>query len=127
DVLTEYVRHGLRRAISSRYFMSVEGMKNSVVTLDPKIEQEIMQNVKQTEQGAYLSLDPERIRLIMESTRTEIGKLEEMGRNPIVVCSPIVRMYFKRMSDDYFEDLIVVSYNEIEPGVELESVGMITA
>ena len=127
DVLTEYVRQGLRRAISSRYFMSGEGMKNSVVTVDPKIEQEIMQNVKQTEQGAYLSLDPERIRLIMESTRTEIGKLEEMGRNPIVVCSPIVRMYFKRMSDDYFEDLIVVSYNEIEPGVELESVGMITA
>ncbi len=127
DVLTEYVRQGLRRAISGRYFMTGEGMKNSVVTVDPKIEQEIMQNVKQTEQGAYLSLDPERIRLIMESTRNEVNKLEELGRNPIVVCSPIVRMYFKRMANDYFEDLIVVSYNEIEPGVELESVGMITA
>ncbi|MBR1628471.1 MAG: flagellar biosynthesis protein FlhA [Lachnospiraceae bacterium] len=127
DVLTEYVRQGLRRAISGRYFTSGEGMKNSIVTVDPKIEQEIMQNVKQTEQGAYLSMDPERIRLIMESTREEVNKLEELGRNPIVVCSPIVRMYFKRMSDDYFEDLIVVSYNEIEPGIELESVGMVTA
>ena len=127
DVLTEYVRQGLRRAISGRYFMTAEGTKNNVVTLDPKIEQEIMSSVKQTEQGAYLTMDPERIRQIMEATRVEVQKLEELGRNPIVVCSPIVRLYFKKMSEDFFEDLTVVSYNEVEPGVELESVGMVTA
>lgn len=127
DVLTEYVRQGLRRAISSRYFMTGEGMKNTVITLDPKIEQEIMSSVKQTEQGAYLTLDPERIRAIMQAVQVEVTKLEELGKNAIVVCSPIVRMYFKKMSEDYFEDLIVVSYNEVEPGVELESVGMVSA
>ena len=63
----------------------------------------------------------------MESTREEIRKLEELGRNPIVVCSPIVRMYFKKISEDFFADLVVVSYNEIEPNVEIESIGMITA
>ena len=127
DVLTEYVRQGLRRAISSRYFMTGEGMKNTVITLDPKIEQEIMSSVKQTEQGAYLTLDPERIRAIMQAVQVEVTKLEELGKNAIVVCSPIVRMYFKKMSEDYFADLIVVSYNEVEPGVELESVGMVSA
>lgn len=127
DVLTEYVRQGLRRAISGRYFVTGEGMKNNVVTLDPKVEQEIMSSVKQTEQGAYLTMDPERIRQIMEATRAEVTKLEELGRNAIIVCSPIVRMYFKKMSEDFFDDLIVVSYNEVEPGIELESVGMVTA
>ncbi len=127
DVLTEYVRQGLRRAISGRYFMVGEGQKNSVVTIDPKVEQEIMSSVKQTEQGAYLTMDPERIRQIMEATREQVNKLEELGHNAIIVCSPIVRMYFRKMSEDYFEDLIVVSYNEVEPGVELESVGMVTA
>ena len=107
--------------------MTGDGMKNTVVTLDPKIEQEIMSSVKQTEQGAYLTMDPERIRAIMQATQTEVAKLEELGKNAIIVCSPIVRMYFKKMSEDYFSDLIVVSYNEVEPGVELESVGMVSA
>ena len=127
DVLTEYVRQGMRRAISGRYFLTGEGTKNNVVTLDPKVEQEIMSSVKQTEQGAYLTMDPERIRQIMEATQVEVAKLEELGRNAIIVCSPIVRMYFKKMSEDFFSDLTVVSYNEVEPGIELESVGMVTA
>ncbi len=124
DVLTEYVRQGLKRAISSRYFIPNE--VTSCVTLDPKVEQDIMGSIKQTEQGAYLTLDPERIRGIMTSLEEEISKLEELGKPPIVVTSPIVRMYFKKMSEDYVKDLIVVSYNEIESDVELQSVGMVT-
>ncbi len=125
DVLTEYTRQALKRAISSHYFMPNEA--TSVVTLDPNIEQEIMSSVKQTEQGAYLTIDPERTRLIMSSVETEIAKLENLGKNPIIVTSPIVRMYFKKMTEDYFKDLIVVSYNEIDSNVELQSVGMVTA
>ena len=56
DVLTEYVRQSLKRAISSKYFPANE--TTSVITLDPKVEQEIMSSVKQTEQGAYLTLRP---------------------------------------------------------------------
>ncbi len=99
----------------------------SVVTLDPKIEQEIMGSVKQTEQGAYLTLDPERTQKLMKSVEDEVGKLESLGKNPVIITSPIVRMYFKRLTKDYFQDLIVVSYNEIESNVELQSVGMVTA
>ena len=125
DVLTEYVRQGLKRAISSKYFPANE--TTSVVTLDPKVEQEIMGSVKQTEQGAYLTLDPEKTRSIMESLKQEVAKLENIGKNPIVITSPIVRMYFKKLTEDYFKDLIVVSYNEVESNVELQSVGMVTA
>ncbi len=125
DVLTEYVRQSLKRAISNKYFTPNE--KTSVVTLDPKIEQEIMGAVKQTEQGAYLTLDPARTRAIIDATEAEVKKLENLGKNAIVVTSPIVRMYFKKLTEEYLKDLIVVSYNEIESNVELESVGMVTA
>ena len=125
DILTEYVRQSLKRAISTKYFPPHE--TTSVVTLDPKIEQEIMGSVKQTETGAFLNLDPARARAIIDSVGNEVKKLENLGKNPIIITSPIVRMYFKRLTEDYFKDLVVVSYNEVESNVELQSVGMVTA
>ncbi|MCI9370697.1 MAG: flagellar biosynthesis protein FlhA [Lachnospiraceae bacterium] len=124
DVLTEYVRQSLKRAISGKYFVPNE--ITSVVTLDPVIEQDIMGSVKQTEQGSYISLDPDRSQKIIQATEAEAKKLEDMGKNPIIVTSPIVRMYYKRLTQDYMKDLIVISYNEIESNVELQSVGMVS-
>ena len=123
EVLTEYVRQSLKRAISNKYFPANE--MTSVVTLDPKIEQEIMSSVKQTEQGAYINLDPDRTKGILESVGDEVEKMEELGKNPIIITSPIVRMYFKKITEEQFRDLIVVSYNEIENDVELQSIGMV--
>ena len=124
DILTEYVRQSLKRAISGKYFPANE--TTSVVTLDPQMEQEIMNSVKQTEQGAYLTLDPEKTKAVIASVGEEVQKLENLGKNPIIITSPIVRMYFKRLTEDYYRDLIVVSYNEIDSNVELQSVGMVT-
>ncbi len=125
DVLTEYVRQSLKRAISSKYFPANE--TTSVITLDPKVEQDIMSSVKQTEQGAYLTLDPDKTKAIISSVETEAAKLENMGKSAIVITSPIVRMYFKKMTEEYLRDLIVISYNEVESDIELQSVGMVTA
>ncbi len=125
DILTEYVRQSLKRAISNKFFMPSDA--TSVVTLDPALEQEIMGSVKQTEQGGYINLAPDRVKKIMNSLEAEIAKLEEMGRTPIIITSPIVRAYFKKLTMDYFKDLIVISYNEVESNVELQSVGMVTA
>ncbi|MCR5585809.1 MAG: flagellar biosynthesis protein FlhA [Lachnospiraceae bacterium] len=126
DVLTEYVRQSpsIKRFISTKYFPA--NTQTNVVTLDPKIEQEIMNSVKQTEQGSYIAIDPEKNQRIMKSVKDEVEKLENLGGNPIIITSPIVRMYFKRMTKDYFNDLIVISYNEIESNVEIQSVGMVT-
>jgi hypothetical protein len=124
DVLTEYARQSLKRAISNKFFPSNE--MTSVVTLDPKVEQDIMGSVKQSEQGSYLALDPGITKEIINSVQTEVHKLEELGKNPIIITSPIVRMYFKRLTQDYFKDLVIISYNEIDSNVELQSVGMVT-
>ncbi|MDE6516464.1 MAG: flagellar biosynthesis protein FlhA, partial [Acetatifactor sp.] len=94
DVLTEYVRQSLKRAISRRFFPLNE--TSSVVTLDPKIEQEIMGSIKQTETGAYLNLDPARSKAILNSVGNELQKLENQGMSPNNITYPIVRIYFKR-------------------------------
>ena len=74
-----------------------------------------------------LNAAPDRIRKIVDSVKQEVEKLENMGKMPIIITSPIVRIYFKKMINDYVKDLTVVSYNEIESNVELQSVGMVTA
>lgn len=125
DILTEYTRQALKRAISSKFFPANE--TSSVVTLDPKLEQKIMGSVKQTESGTYLNLDPDVTKEILKAVDEEVKKLENLGRAPIIITSPIVRIYFKRLIEDYYKDVIVISYNEVESNVELQSVGMVTA
>ena len=117
DVLTEYVRQSLKRAISNQYFNNNE--TTSVVTLDPNVEQVIMDSVKQTEQGAYLALDPDYTNRLMTSLREETDKLEELGRTPIIITSPIVRMYLKKLTQEQFRNLHVLklipmlNYNQL--------------
>ena len=122
-------------AISTKYFPSHE--TTNVVTLDPKVEQEIMGSVKQTESGAFLNLDPNRSRAIglLPADGPGLLMLLQCGRylhllgkkSPIIITSPIVRMYFRRLTEDYYRELVVVSYNEVEPNVELQSVGMVSS
>ena len=85
-----------------------------------------MDSVKQTEQGSYLALDPDYTNQLMVSLKEETDKLEELGRTPIIITSPIVRMYLKKLTAEQFRNLHVLSYNEIDSDVELQSVGMVT-
>lgn len=123
DVLTEYVRQGLSRAISKRVF---NAGTNQVITLDPAIEQQIMEHVQHTEQGAYIALDPKTIQLIINQLKKEINKLTSIGLQPIILTSPIVRIYFKQLTMQYIPDLTVISYNEVEQNVEVQSIGMVS-
>ncbi len=123
DLLTEYVRQELKRSISAKFF---DGDTNQVVTLDPVIEQLIMDSVKQSEQGTYLNMDPESMQKVLDATGVQAEKLVESGRVPIILTSPIVRIYYKRIVEERYPDIIVVSYSELDPNIELQSVGMVT-
>ncbi len=124
DMLTEYVRQSLKRSISSKYFDP--GRNNVVITLDPALEQQIMGSVQQSEQGSYLALDPNVAKKIFDNLNTEVNKLIGMGLQPIILTSPIVRAYFKKLVEQVSPDLIVLSYNEIDPAAEIQSIGMVS-
>ncbi|MCL2572982.1 MAG: flagellar biosynthesis protein FlhA [Defluviitaleaceae bacterium] len=123
DMLTEYVRQGLKRSISKKYF---DADVNTVITLDPGLEQQIMQSVQQTEQGSYLALDPNTTQQVFDKLSVEVKKLTSIGRQPIILTSPIVRAYFKRLVEPIAPDLVVLSYNELEANAEIQSVGMVS-
>jgi flagellar biosynthesis protein FlhA len=124
DILTEYARQSLKRAISATFFG--ENENNNVITLDPSLEQVIMDSVKHTEQGTYLALDPEVTNKIFISVEQEINKLVSIGRTPILLTSPIVRIYFRRLTEEQLPDLIILSYNELDSNAEIQSVGMVS-
>jgi flagellar biosynthesis protein FlhA len=123
DMLTEYVRQALRRYISNKFF---ENEINTVITLDPQLEQQILASVQQTQQGSYLALDPKVSQAIFDKLNNEVTKLTSMGIRPIILTTPVVRMYFKKLVEPIAPELIVLSYNELEPSAEIQSVGMVS-
>ncbi|MGB7606542.1 MAG: flagellar biosynthesis protein FlhA [Lutisporaceae bacterium] len=122
DMLTEYVRQALRRSITKRFIID---NKAKVITLDAALEQSIMDAVQQTEYGAYLNLDPQRIQDIYNSLSREIQKFSNIGEQPLVLASPVVRIYFKKLTEQVAPGLTVLSYNELDPAVEVQSIGVV--
>lgn len=122
DLLTEYVRQKLSGYITNKY---VENNNISVVTLDNEIEDLIMNSISKTDTGSYLSIEPNQVQLILNNTFKTIQKLTSIGEQPIVLTAPIVRLYFKKLTEQMTKDIIVISYNEIESNVEVQSVGVV--
>jgi len=123
DMLTEYVRAALRRAISKKFFG--QGV-NTVITLDPSLEQTLTGNIQKTEIGSFVNIDPGLSQQIFDSLKKEVSKLTSLGVMPIILTSPFVRMYFKQLVDEIAPDLVVLSYGEIDQTAEVQSVGMVS-
>lgn len=122
DMLTEYVRQRFSRYITKKY---VEGNSLNVVTLDSELEQLIMDSINQTNTGSYLSLEPQLVQKILNNISKNIKNLTSIGEQPIILTAPIVRLYFKRLTEQITNDFVVLSYNEIDPSIEIKSLGMV--
>ena len=123
DLLTEYVRQRMSGYITNKY---VDQNNINVITLDNDIEELIMNSINKTETGSYLSIDPNKAQLILNSTFKTMQKLTSIGEQPIILTAPIVRLYFKKLTEQMTRDVIVISYNEIESSVEVQSVGVVS-
>ena len=122
DMLTEYARQALGRAISKKYFTN--GSPN-VITLDPKLEQTIMDSLQKGETGSYLALEPGLMNTILANLSKQVQKLVQLGQQPIVLASPVVRLHFKRIAEQAIPGIVVLSYNELDPELTVQSVGIV--
>ncbi|MCI8622839.1 MAG: flagellar biosynthesis protein FlhA [Provencibacterium sp.] len=122
DMLTEYVRQALRRTISHRF---AEAGQLKVISLDANIENMIMGSVKKVDNGSYLALDPKTIQAIIGSTTKEINKIKDLVQFPIILTSPIVRIYFKKLVDQFYPNTVVLSFNEVETDIQIQALGNI--
>ncbi|WP_088105669.1 flagellar biosynthesis protein FlhA [Halalkalibacter urbisdiaboli] len=123
DLLTEYVRQSLSRQISKQ--MTTPGEPLYVITLSGGVEKKIAESIQQTEHGNFISMDPNDSQRIMESAAVETDRLSQMGQVPIILCSPAVRMYVRQMFERYLPHVPILSYNELEADVEVQSVGVV--
>ncbi|MGI6731889.1 MAG: flagellar biosynthesis protein FlhA [Anaerovoracaceae bacterium] len=122
DMLTEYVRQRLKRTITRKYS---DGSSIKVITLDQEIENLILNSVKKSEHGTYLTIEPQVVQHIVEGVTEQIEKLKEIMNQTIVLTSPVVRIYFKRLIDQFIPNLVVLSFNEIDTNVQIQAIGMI--
>ncbi len=125
DVLTEYVRQALRRQITRQF--TADCGKISVLTLDPALEERLRDSVQQSDYGSYLALDPEVAQHVIDKLMYHYEDLTRKGITPIVLCAPVLRLYFKRLVDRFISNLVVLSYNEIDSNANVEVIGMVSA
>lgn len=125
DLLTEYVRQSLSPQITKQYAPAVGSLK--VVTVSGGVEKKIAENIQQTEHGAFLSLDPESQQSIIQTMHEQLEKLTLQEETAIVLCTPAVRMHIKQLIDRYLPHVVVLSYNELEPTIQVESIGVVNA
>ncbi|MBR5486048.1 MAG: flagellar biosynthesis protein FlhA [Oscillospiraceae bacterium] len=122
DMLTEYVRRSLKRTISHRF---AEAGQLKVVSLDANLENIIMASVKRSDSGSYLALDTKTIQSIVASVNKEMSKVKDLVQTPIVLTSPVVRVYFKKLVDQFYPDAVVLSFNEVDENIQIQSLGII--
>ena len=122
DLLTEYVRQSLRRSISKRFIPDDVAY---AITLDPSLEQLIIDSTKQSEHGAYLAIEPVQVHSIFDKLRAIIENMKNRGKAPVILTSPLVRRQFRKIAEQISPELAVLSYNEIDSSVEVYSEGVV--
>jgi flagellar biosynthesis protein FlhA len=123
DILTEYVRQSLSRQITQQYAPGNETLR--VVTVGPSLERKIAEAVQQSDHGSYLALDPASSQTVVQKITEQASKLVQAGGTPIVLTSPTIRMYLKQLLERAMQDVTVLSYSELEPNVEVQSIGVV--
>jgi flagellar biosynthesis protein FlhA len=133
SLLSEYARQALGRAITAPHLD--EQLRLQAITLDPSIEQEVSTSITQTTDGEYLAMDPPRAQAIVNALRTQVehatavaaGTGSRPARTPVILCSARIRRHLRRLIAQAQPHLAVCSYNEIAPGINVETVGVIHA
>jgi flagellar biosynthesis protein FlhA len=124
EMLTEFVRVALCRTICKEY-MNNEGTIN-VIALDPQIEQTIQGSIQRTDAGSFLALDPNMGQEILQAIGQQVQQLQEKGLQPILLTSPAVRPALRKLAERSFPNLVLLSWNEIAPKVNVHSVAMVS-
>ena len=122
EILTEYVRHAMARQITQQ---NVQNNILPCITLDPALENRIAGAVQRTDRGSYVSMDPDTMQKLLNSLHAELPKLTDMGYQPIVLTSPAVRLYFRKLVERSIQGLIVLSHAEIDQTVEIQILGVV--
>lgn len=123
ELLTEYVRQALRRTITRQWS---EGGQIRVITLDSSLEKTIVNSVSKNEHGTYLALDPQTTQKIITKLSECIAGIKDVVATPIILTSPVVRLYFSKLMQQFYPKAVVLSFNELENNVQIQAVANVS-
>jgi flagellar biosynthesis protein FlhA len=123
ELLGEYVRQSLSQQITKQYANEQNMIK--VISISGQVEKLFADHIQQTEHGSYLALDPESQQKIVQAIHQQIENASLQEVTPILLCSPAIRMYCKQLIERFLPHVVVLSYNELEADVEVQSVGVV--
>jgi flagellar biosynthesis protein FlhA len=125
-LLAEYARQALGRAITAPHLDPNQTLR--VITLDPTIEQELATSITQTSDGEYLAMEPSRAQAVLTAVKSQSEHASTRGGlRPVLLCSARVRRHVRRLLESSVPHLPVCSYNEVAPGISVETIGVISA
>jgi flagellar biosynthesis protein FlhA len=124
-LLAEYARQALGRTITAPHVDSEQRLR--AIALDPAIEQEVAGAITQTSDGEYLAMEPSRAQALVAALRTQVEHAVARGSRPVLLCSARVRRHLRRLVEQTIPQLAVCSYNELAPGISVETIGVIDA
>ncbi|WP_309233610.1 flagellar biosynthesis protein FlhA [Conexibacter sp. W3-3-2] len=125
DLLAEYARQALGRTIVAPYLDEEQRLR--AIALDPAIEMEVSESIAQTADGEYLAMNPDRAADLVRSLGDQVDAAIARGRRPVLLCSSRVRRHLRRLCEQALPQLSVCAYNEIAPGINVETIGVVTA
>ena len=123
EVLTEYIRQALKRTITRKWS---DGGQIRVITLDSEVERVIVNSINKNEHGTYLSLDPQTTQKIVTKLMDCITKVKDVITIPIILTSPLVRIYFSKMLQQFYPNAVVLSFNELDVNVQIQAIANVT-
>lgn len=123
EMLTEYIRQSLKRTITRKWS---DGGQIKVITLSTDVEKLIINSINKNDRNSYLSMDPEIMQKIVGELLEQIKKLKDQINIPIILTSPFVRMYFRKLVDQFYPNAVVLSFNEIDNAVQIQAIGNIS-
>ncbi len=123
EMLTEYVRQSLKRTITRKWS---DGGQIKVITLSTDVEKLIINSINKGDRSSYLSIDPEVMQKLVSELIEQIKALKEEINVPIILTTPFVRTYFRKLVDQFYPKAVVLSFNEIDNAVQIQAIGNIS-
>ena len=123
DELSEYARRAIGPQLARPYQMENGGMR--AITLDPKLEQQIAQGIRQTPTEVALTMEPKLARHLVDRLSKAVQQMLAAGHPPVVLCAPQIRLAFRRFFETTFSDLAVLAYSEVPSRVDIQNAAVI--
>jgi flagellar biosynthesis protein FlhA len=125
SLLAEYARQALGRSITAPHLGVDRRLR--AIALDPQIEQEVSESITQTSDGEYLAMEPSRAQALVTALKGQVDAGISTGGRPVLLCSARIRRHLRRLCEQSLPQLPVCSYNEIVPGISVETIGVVEA